>query len=111
MATLHAISHLTLTGSQAGRTLCGRSKDPDATHYHAVYVPPVILESPAICPDCLCIWKSDVDEYTPGDPLPFAGIHLNVMQGSRCVARACSHTMAKRISRALNKHIPNAKGY
>ena len=33
-----------------------------------------------------------------------------VMRGAEFVARACSHTMAKRIANALNEHKPNERG-
>jgi hypothetical protein len=44
-------------------------------------------------------------------PAPFVGIDRAVMQAAKCVAVACSHTFAKRIARALNKHEPNERGY
>lgn len=34
-----------------------------------------------------------------------------VMRGAEFVARACSHTMAKRIAAALNKYTPGERGY
>lgn len=43
-------------------------------------------------------------------PPQFVGIARAVMQGAKCVAVACSHTFAKRIARALNKHVPNKRG-
>jgi hypothetical protein len=43
--------------------------------------------------------------------MKFVAITLKVMLGARCVCVACSHTMAKRIARALNNHKPNERGY
>jgi hypothetical protein len=40
----------------------------------------------------------------------FVAVHQAVMLGQDCVARARSKTMAKRIARALNEHIPNSEG-
>jgi hypothetical protein len=42
----------------------------------------------------------------------FIAVHRSpiVMRGAEFVARACSHTMAKRIANALNKHTPNERG-
>lgn len=45
-----------------------------------------------------------------GEQLPFVGAQQSVLQGSNCVARACSKTMAKRIARALNNHKVNSEG-
>lgn len=61
-----------------------------------------------------CGWcvRSRIAGATAADrpPVQFVGVHENVMQGSKCVARACSKTMAKRIANALNKHVPNREG-
>lgn len=43
--------------------------------------------------------------------VPFVAIKTTVMRGSEHIALAVSHTMARRIARALNKHKPNEKGY
>lgn len=46
-----------------------------------------------------------------GDRLSgFIGVEKQVMQGSKCVAVACSHTFAKRIARALNNLRVNERG-
>jgi hypothetical protein len=34
-----------------------------------------------------------------------------VMRASELIAKACSRTMARRIANALNKYVPNRKGY
>lgn len=41
----------------------------------------------------------------------FVAVRRAIMRGSECVATAISHTMARRISNALNNHTPNSKGY
>jgi hypothetical protein len=47
----------------------------------------------------------------PPAPKPvFAARHELVYHGARIVARAISHTFAKRIAAALNEHKPNARG-
>lgn len=43
--------------------------------------------------------------------LRFVAIGRIVMRGSQCIAsKVCSHTMAKRIANALNRHKPNQEG-
>jgi hypothetical protein len=46
-----------------------------------------------------------------GELPPFAGVQKSVMQGRRCIAVACSRTMAKRIARALNRYRPGERGF
>jgi hypothetical protein len=43
-------------------------------------------------------------------PLQFVAVRLAIMHGDRHVATAVSHTMAKRIARALNLHSPDERG-
>lgn len=43
-------------------------------------------------------------------PIKFVAVGANVMQGTIRRATASSKTFAKRISNALNKHIPNREG-
>lgn len=45
-----------------------------------------------------------------GSVFPFVAVKLAVMRGSEHIAVAVSHTMAKRISNALNNHTPNKRG-
>lgn len=53
-----------------------------------------------------------IGRESPADrpQIAFVAVHQNVMRGQDCVARACSKTMAKRIARALNNHVPNREG-
>jgi hypothetical protein len=44
-------------------------------------------------------------------PPLFVAVGRSVVRGENHVAIAISHTMAKRISRALNNHVPNSRGY
>ena len=48
--------------------------------------------------------------YNLQEPARFVSIRQNIMQGSQCIARSCSKTMAKRIANALNNHTPNREG-
>lgn len=53
---------------------------------------------------------------SPATPPPiasktlFVAVRNAVMHGARCIATACSNTMAKRIAAALNTHQPNRRG-
>lgn len=48
--------------------------------------------------------------YTRG-VVEFVAIGRAVMQGSKHVATARSHTFARRIAEALNRHTPSRRGY
>ena len=52
-------------------------------------------------------------KVTPAERVlpPFVAVRQAVMRGSEHIAYAVSHTMARRIARALNHHKPNEKGY
>jgi len=41
----------------------------------------------------------------------FVAVRRAIMRGSECIATAKSHTMARRIARALNIYKPGEKGY
>lgn len=60
--------HLTLTGFQAGRIICGAPRKPENQHVHAQYA---VFDKPEIlaqyCPDCLALWVAD---YADEDKLP-----------------------------------------
>ena len=44
-------------------------------------------------------------------PPKFVAVTNLVYRGSQLVARAVSHTFARRIALALNKYVPGPKGY
>jgi hypothetical protein len=41
----------------------------------------------------------------------FAAVKALVYRGQQLIARCCSHTFARRIAAALNKHVPGPRGY
>ena len=61
--------HLTETGFNAGRPLCGVSREEADEKVHAVYAP---LERPAFrakaCTDCLRVWA--LEAYDNDDTMP-----------------------------------------
>jgi hypothetical protein len=59
-------SHLTMTGYDAGKTLCGAEKDPNVQHYHAAYAPKMVLESLETCPQCVHIWTHPEEDDANG---------------------------------------------
>lgn len=70
-------------------------------------------DSPGSMPICNHIpvpYRAPIVEPAPGKKA-FVAIKLAVMYGAEHVATAISHTMAKRIARALNSHRTNSKGY
>lgn len=50
-------------------------------------------------------------QSSPPAPLKFVQIGTGIMLGALCVATARSVTMARRIVNALNRYIPNERGY
>lgn len=61
--------HLSETGANAGRRLCGAPRVDDNRSVHAMYAPlqnPTFLAS--VCRECLKIWA--VEAYDEGDEIP-----------------------------------------
>lgn len=61
--------HLSETGANAGRRLCGAPRADDNRSVHAIYAPlqnPTFLAS--VCHECLKIWAAEA--YDEGDEIP-----------------------------------------
>lgn len=63
------------------------------------------LQTPGTCESCPN-WGKPKRE-----PVPFVAVKTTVYRGNAVAARAISHTMARRIARALNEYKPGSKGY
>jgi hypothetical protein len=50
------------------------------------------------------------EELEPTDTKEFVAVGTGIMYGNQCVGWARSNTMARRIARALNEHLPDRKG-
>lgn len=118
-----ATIHLTLTGYDAGRVLCGAHKGEAAAHgdtfQHAVYAD---LTAPTLCPACLAVWNDDSDDepapastVTHPHPAPkYCPEHLDMIllpqwtpEGTRyrCGGRdGCSHWYVP--APVANPHLP-----
>lgn len=58
--------HITMTGIDAGQTLCGDPRNTEDKYHHAGRW----LDNPEItdvCPVCLSIWNDDATEETTND--------------------------------------------
>lgn len=56
------ITHLTLTGYEAGRVLCGAAKTEDNEYLHAMYAPQSVIDSDKCCPKCRRLWNEASNE-------------------------------------------------
>jgi hypothetical protein len=63
------------------------------------------------CGQPLCNHKSlEEENLEPTDTKEFVAVGTGIMYGDQCVGWARSNTMARRIAKALNEHLPNRKG-
>lgn len=66
---IRQVVHLSETGVNAGRRLCGASRDDGSRSVHATFAPlhaPEFREN--VCEACLTMWAAEA--YEEGDPMP-----------------------------------------
>jgi len=56
------MTHLTLTGYEAGRVICGAPKVPENKYLHAMYAPTSVIYSDECCSECRKLWDEAADE-------------------------------------------------
>jgi hypothetical protein len=63
------MTHLTLTGFEAGRTLCGSTRETGGSYAHAVYAPLHKAEYRAgCCQQCLREWVASFEDDNDTPP-------------------------------------------
>jgi len=56
------MTHLTLTGYEAGRVICGAPKTSDNQYLHAMYAPQSLIDSAECCEECRKLWNDTEEE-------------------------------------------------
>ncbi len=92
--------HLSETGANAGRRLCGAPRADDNRSVHAVYAPhhnPSFLAS--VCRECLKFWAAEA--YEEGDEIPQYLVPFRDAPGAAaCDGARFSHAASAQVAHA-----------